>query len=175
MILALMIVAGSDKYNMAPPQGLLPLIVFLVLLGLGVAHGMQTCKYYVNQWLLRAVKSDAINFFSVCFQSSPWFRSTPPPLFCGVRKATIYLQKVIASFKSIISQGWRNLFFQSILALVSNHCAYPWCTSWDRFLWFIPQATRLSWFFCFTVSIAVMFEYLIVTDGLVFSERSSPV
>jgi len=42
MILALMIVAGSDKYNMAPPQGLLPLIVFLVLLGLGVAHGMQT-------------------------------------------------------------------------------------------------------------------------------------
>jgi len=42
MILALMIVVGSDKFNMAPPQGLLPLIVFLVLLGLGVAHGMQT-------------------------------------------------------------------------------------------------------------------------------------
>jgi aquaglyceroporin related protein len=42
MILALMIVAGSDKYNMAPPPGLLPLIIFLVLLGLGVALGMQT-------------------------------------------------------------------------------------------------------------------------------------
>jgi len=27
---------------MAPPQGLLPLVVFLVLLGLGVALGMQT-------------------------------------------------------------------------------------------------------------------------------------
>ena len=49
MILALMIVVGSDKYNMAPPQGLLPLIVFFVLLGLGVAHGMQTCKYCVYQ------------------------------------------------------------------------------------------------------------------------------
>jgi len=42
MILALMIVAGSDKCNMAPPPGLLPLIIFLVLLGLGVALGMQT-------------------------------------------------------------------------------------------------------------------------------------
>ena len=45
MILALMIVVASDKYNMAPPQGLLPLVVFLVLLGLGLALGMQTCKY----------------------------------------------------------------------------------------------------------------------------------
>jgi len=42
MILALMIVAGSDKYNMAPPQGLLPLIIFITLLGIGVALGMQT-------------------------------------------------------------------------------------------------------------------------------------
>jgi len=42
MILALMIVAASDKYNMAPPQGMLPLVVFLTLLGLGVALGMQT-------------------------------------------------------------------------------------------------------------------------------------
>jgi aquaglyceroporin related protein len=42
MILALMIVAGSDKYNMAPPQGLLPLIIFITILGIGVALGMQT-------------------------------------------------------------------------------------------------------------------------------------
>lgn len=41
-ILALMIVAATDKYNMAPPPGLLPLTIFLVLLGLGVALGMQT-------------------------------------------------------------------------------------------------------------------------------------
>jgi len=45
-ILALMIVAASDKYNMAPPQGLLPLTAFLTLLGLGVAHGMQTSYAY---------------------------------------------------------------------------------------------------------------------------------
>ena len=53
MILALMIVVGSDKQNLAPPQGLLPLIIFFVLLGLGVALGMQTCKYRVYQRLLR--------------------------------------------------------------------------------------------------------------------------
>jgi glycerol uptake facilitator-like aquaporin len=47
MILALMIVAGSDKYNMAPPEGLLPLIIFITILGIGVALGMQTCKYCV--------------------------------------------------------------------------------------------------------------------------------
>jgi len=42
MILALMIVAASDKYNMAPPPGLLPLVIFLTLLGLGLALGMET-------------------------------------------------------------------------------------------------------------------------------------
>jgi len=41
-ILAFMIVAATDKHNMPPPNGLLPLIIFLVLLGLGVALGMQT-------------------------------------------------------------------------------------------------------------------------------------
>ena len=30
---------------MAPPKALLPLTLFLLLLGIGVAHGMQTCKY----------------------------------------------------------------------------------------------------------------------------------
>ena len=46
-ILALLVVAASDKYNLAPPKGLLPLVLFFVLLGLGVALGMQTCKYPV--------------------------------------------------------------------------------------------------------------------------------
>ena len=71
MVLALMIVAASDKYNMAPPQGLLPLVIFLTLLGLGVALGMQTCKYCVYQRFPSAVKSDIINLFSICFQSCP--------------------------------------------------------------------------------------------------------
>jgi hypothetical protein len=58
-----MIVAASDKYNMAPPQGLLPLTLFLVLLGIGVALGMQTCKYCVYQRLpLRHKISETINF-----------------------------------------------------------------------------------------------------------------
>ena len=98
MILALMIVAGCDRSNMGTPHGLLPLLIFLTLLGLGVALGMQTCKYCVYQWFPWAVKSDGINFFSICFQSRPWFRSTHPPLFCWVRKGYIQLQKVIASF-----------------------------------------------------------------------------
>jgi len=42
MILALLIVVGCDKQNFAPPHGLLPLVIFLVLLGLGAAFGMQT-------------------------------------------------------------------------------------------------------------------------------------
>ena len=52
-ILAFMIVAATDNHNMAPPKGLLPLVIFLVLLGLGVALGMQTCKCFVYQWLPR--------------------------------------------------------------------------------------------------------------------------
>jgi len=42
-----MIVAATDKHNMAPPHGLLPLTLFLVLLGIGVAIGMQT-SYALN-------------------------------------------------------------------------------------------------------------------------------
>ncbi|KAJ3512681.1 hypothetical protein NLJ89_g3385 [Agrocybe chaxingu] len=41
-ILAFMIMAATDKNNAAPPLYLLPLVIFLTLLGLGVALGMQT-------------------------------------------------------------------------------------------------------------------------------------
>lgn len=41
-ILALMVVAATDNDNMAPPKGLLPVTLFLVLLGLSAAIGMQT-------------------------------------------------------------------------------------------------------------------------------------
>jgi aquaglyceroporin related protein, other eukaryote len=47
MVLAFIIVVASDKHNLAPPHGLLPLVIFIVLLGLGVAFGMQTCKYHI--------------------------------------------------------------------------------------------------------------------------------
>jgi len=41
-VLAFMIVAATDKNNAAPPIGLLPFVLFLTLLGLGAALGMQT-------------------------------------------------------------------------------------------------------------------------------------
>lgn len=43
-VLVFMVVALTDKHNNAPPSGLLPLTLFLTLLGLGVSLGMQTCK-----------------------------------------------------------------------------------------------------------------------------------
>ena len=70
----------------------------------------------------------------------------------------------ISSICSNSSQGWRNLSSQSILALVSNNCTYPWCTSWDRFLWFISQETGLSQFSCVTVCIAIMFTFSRMVD-----------
>ena len=45
-ILAFMIMAATDKNNAAPPIGLLPLAIFLILLGLGAALGMQTGTQY---------------------------------------------------------------------------------------------------------------------------------
>jgi aquaglyceroporin related protein len=41
-ILAFMVLAATDNNNNAPPKGLLPLTLFLVLFGLGAALGMQT-------------------------------------------------------------------------------------------------------------------------------------
>ena len=74
-ILALMIVASTDKYNMASSKGLLPLTLFLVLLGLGAALGMQTCECPLSTrdcLGARVENPDAINlFFSICSQSSP--------------------------------------------------------------------------------------------------------
>ncbi|KAF9564077.1 aquaporin [Agrocybe pediades] len=41
-ILVFMVVAATDKKNNAPPSGMLPVALFLTLLGLGTALGMQT-------------------------------------------------------------------------------------------------------------------------------------
>ncbi|KAF8902592.1 aquaporin-like protein [Gymnopilus junonius] len=41
-VLAFVIMAATDKKNAAPPTALLPLVLFLTLLGLGAALGMQT-------------------------------------------------------------------------------------------------------------------------------------
>jgi aquaglyceroporin related protein len=44
-VLAFMIMAATDKNNAAPPLAILPFVIFLTLLGLGAALGMQTGKY----------------------------------------------------------------------------------------------------------------------------------
>ena len=41
-VLAFVIMAATDKNNAAPPIEMLPLVLFLTLLGLGAALGMQT-------------------------------------------------------------------------------------------------------------------------------------
>ncbi|KAF8180115.1 aquaporin-like protein [Pholiota molesta] len=41
-LLVLMVLAATDKKNNSPPKGLLPLTLFLTLLGLGLGFGMQT-------------------------------------------------------------------------------------------------------------------------------------
>ena len=41
-ILAFMIIAATDKNNAAPPLAVPPFVIFLTLLGLGIAFGMQT-------------------------------------------------------------------------------------------------------------------------------------
>jgi aquaglyceroporin related protein len=43
-VLVFVVFAATDKKNNGPPNGLLPLTLFLLLLGLGAALGMQTCK-----------------------------------------------------------------------------------------------------------------------------------
>ncbi|KAF5325222.1 hypothetical protein D9619_009710 [Psilocybe cf. subviscida] len=42
VLLVSMVLAATDKKNNGPPNGLLPLTLFLTLLGLGIALGMQT-------------------------------------------------------------------------------------------------------------------------------------
>jgi len=39
------VLAAADKKNDAVPNGLRPLTLFLALLGVGAAFGMQTCKF----------------------------------------------------------------------------------------------------------------------------------
>ena len=174
-----MIVAATDKHNMAPPQGLLPLTLFLVLLGIGVALGMQTCKYCVCQRLFWTVKSDTINFFSVCSQSWPRFWCSPPPVFCGVRKASIYIQKVILSFQSILTHPGADGTF-----LFSQY--WLWCPIiapilgaqvgigfYDLFL--KKQDSADSPASLWVQSPLCLHSFgLILTDGLVSSEPSSP-
>ncbi len=42
-VLAFVVLATTDKKNGGPPAGMLPVALFLALLGLGAGFGMQTC------------------------------------------------------------------------------------------------------------------------------------
>jgi aquaglyceroporin related protein, other eukaryote len=46
-ILILVVFAVTDKRNGPPPPGMLPLVIFLLVLGLGAGWGMQT-GYAIN-------------------------------------------------------------------------------------------------------------------------------
>jgi glycerol uptake facilitator-like aquaporin len=41
-ILMIVVLAAIDKRNNPPPKGLLPLVVFIVILGIGISLGMET-------------------------------------------------------------------------------------------------------------------------------------
>ena len=41
-VLVMVILAATDKHNAPPPSGLLPLVLFLALLGIGAALGAET-------------------------------------------------------------------------------------------------------------------------------------
>jgi len=46
-ILLIVVLAATDKGNVSPPQGLLPLVLFILVLGIGACLGMQTA-YAIN-------------------------------------------------------------------------------------------------------------------------------
>jgi aquaglyceroporin related protein len=41
-VLMILVLATTDKKNSPPPDGLLPLVLFILILGLGASLGMQT-------------------------------------------------------------------------------------------------------------------------------------
>lgn len=41
-VLMIMVLAATDKKNSPPPDGLVPLFLFLLILGIGAALGMET-------------------------------------------------------------------------------------------------------------------------------------
>ena len=44
-LLMIVILAATDKRNSPPPTGLLPLVIFIVILGIGASLGMETGKF----------------------------------------------------------------------------------------------------------------------------------
>lgn len=49
-ILLMGVMALTDKKNASPPAGILPIGLFLLVLGIGAALGMETARIYINSF-----------------------------------------------------------------------------------------------------------------------------
>ena len=97
-ILAFMIMAATDKKNAAPPLSLLPIVIFLTLLGLGVALGMQTGTTRVAYVTPNENADTARGYYSFCVQPGSRFRSASLSFDGGLWKGIVQLQKVSSFF-----------------------------------------------------------------------------
>ena len=51
MVLMFVVLAMNDKNNCPPPAGLAPLVLFILILGIGTSLGMETGMYLSRQVL----------------------------------------------------------------------------------------------------------------------------
>lgn len=60
-ILVIVILATTDKGNGSPPPGLLPLVLFILVLGIGACLGMETGNRFVNLlfWLTNDIRYES--------------------------------------------------------------------------------------------------------------------
>ena len=132
-VLLILVLSIGDKQNHPVPHGLAPVALFLLILGIGCALGMETGKIHSHHHL--RVKNKHRCYYRLRYQSSSRSRSTAPNVdgrlwqgrvhFSKVRKAPhIHLKK-----KNLI-----NKIVQPILDLVSCSCPRTRCTGWSFLL-----------------------------------------
>lgn len=97
-VLAFMIIAATDKNNAAPPLVILPFVIFLTMLGLGIAFGMQTGTQVfllrvAHGIVLRCLDADR-HFRSICLQSGARLWAASVSQHGWLRKGGLYVQKV---------------------------------------------------------------------------------
>ena len=95
-LLAFVVLATTDKKNGGPPGGMLPVALFLALLGLGAGFGMQTCASPLFSLRFRAGAAHrvCVHKHSVRIQPCAGLRSAAVANFRGVWKAAVQLPEV---------------------------------------------------------------------------------